>query len=343
MAIEKVEYEFPDPDADGSLEIEVEGSSMEPLGDASNDTEAKKPGKKEEADTSDNFEIEVVDDTPPEDRNREPGPPPDDVTDEELGEYSEKVRKRISRLSKGYHDERRAKEAAERERVELERITQQLMNENKALKGDASKSKAALLEQAKKVVANEVEVAKRQYREAYESGEADKVVEAQDALTAAKLKASRLDDLPESSLQTDEDDVNIQTQDQFSAPQTDQKAVAWQKANTWFGQDEEMTSLALGLHQKLVNEGIDPRSDKYYEAINARMRQLFPDRFDDTKEPAKNTDPTPRSATVVAPASRSTAPRKVVLSKTQQRLAKRLGLTLEQYARQVAIEERKAQ
>ena len=350
MAFQQVEYEFPDPDKEDTFEIELEPTSAEPM---------KKPSKAKADDDDveiiedDGVEVEVVDDTPKADRGKEPGPPPEEVTDEELSDYSRKVRKRIQQISKGYHDERRAKEAALRERQELEALAQKLMEENRLLQQNTSKSQAALLEQAKRNVNAELEAAKIKYRQAYESGEADAVLDAQEALTNARLKAERLANIKLPALQ--EKEVAVETQQEqpvYNAPavpevQVDAKAQDWQKANPWFGTDEEMTSFALGLHSKLVKSGVDPQSDEYYETINSRMRRVFPENFEGSElEGLEEETETPvgrpkRSTNVVAPATRSTAPKKVRLTRTQVALAKRLGLTPKQYADQVAKEMRK--
>lgn len=322
MPFEKVEFEFPDEKQE---ETKVEDVKAEEKKTVENDVE-----------------VEVVDDTPPQDRGRKPAEPPAEVTDDELAEYSDKVRKRIQHFSRGYHDERRRAEAAQRERDEAAKALQKLMEENQKLKFEREKNLNALLEQAKARSVVELEQAKRAYKEAFETADSDKIVEAQEALTAAKIKADKVANFKPASLQPKETPVK----EEFNAPtppsepEPDPKAVAWQRENKWFGSDDEMTSLALGLHQKLVREGIDPRSDDYYDRINRRMRQLFPDRFEDDTEEESTPATKPRRS-VVAPASRSTAPKKVVLTESQVRLAKRLGLTPEQYARQVAEEMRK--
>lgn len=314
--MDKVEYEFPDPDGKQEQEIEV---------------------KADLAADDDDFEIDVVDDTPPEDRGRKPGEPPEEVTEEELGQYSEKVKKRIQRFTKGYHDERRAKEAALREREEAVRLAEKIVNENKRLREQMSQSQEALLEQAKQAVEMELEKSKRAYKEAYESGDADAIIEAQEALTTAKMKSERVNNFKLNTLQSEEDTVKS---DPVSTPEApvDVRAQSWQRNNPWFGSDDEMTSFALGLHSKLVKQGIDPKSDEYYEKIDSRMRQVFPDQFEEEQEPVSK----PRQkANVVAPATRSTAPKKIVLTQTQVALAKRLGVPLEIYAKQVAEDMRK--
>jgi len=326
MAMEPVEFGFQDLDKQ-DFKVEVEGRASE------KEVEVEVPEDKKPE-----VEIEIIDDTPLKDRGRKPSDPPDDPTDEELEGYSEKVRKRMSHLTKGYHDERRAKEAAHREKEEAIRYAQQILEENKTLKGTVGKNQEVLLEQAKRATASEVEQAKAKYKLAYESGDSDAVVAAQDDLTAAKIKADRINNFRLPTVQAPEVDVK-QQHNAPAQPQVDEKAVNWQQNNSWFGSDDEMTSFALGLHQKLVKQGLDPRSDEYYEKINSRMRQVFPDEFDDIDE-VEVEKPKPKS-NVVAPATRSTAPKKIVLTPSSVALAKRLGVPLEEYAKQVALGQRK--
>ena len=337
MAFEKVEYSFPDEQEDDNKpEIEVEGSSAIEIDLGEGEDKKPKPVKVDKE-----IEIEVVDDTPKADRNRKVSEPPEDVTDEELENYSEKVRKRMQHFSKGYHDERRAKEAAFREKQELETLAQSLVDENKKLKGSVNKNQTALLEQAKRGAKSELETAKTAYKSAYESGDADAVVAAQENLTSAKIKTDKLNNFKLPALQDTETPVNkvADTQSTPAQPVADERAKTWAKANPWFGTDDEMTSLALGLHTKLAKQGVNLQSDEYYETINARMQQLFPEEFEDVAQ--LEVEKPKRRANVVAPATRSTSPRKVTLTQTQVSVAKRLGLTPEQYAKQVAIEMRK--
>ena len=314
--IEKTEFEFPD-------EVEVN---------------ARKGGKVVEPE-SDEPEIEVVDDTPAEDRGRKPmSEPPRDVTDDELSKYDESVQKRIKHFTKGYHDERRAKESAEREREEALRFARSLAEENNKLKGSVNQNQTALIEQAKKVVANELETAKRQYKEAYEAGDSDALVNAQEALTSAKMKAEKVNNFRPAPLQVEKTDVQTAYQPQPAAP-VDDKLLAWQDQNQWFGSNKRMTAYALGLHEDLVGEGIPAGSEEYYRRINTDMRERFADQFG-ADEPA-DAKPQRTKSNNVAPATRSTAPRKIVLTQTQVNIAKRLGVPLELYARKVAEEMRK--
>ena len=317
MTMEQTEFEFPD---EGSDNPRAGGKVVAPEAE-------EKP------------EIEVIDDTPEVDRNRKPMvEPPKDVTDDELSKYDESVRKRIQHFTKGYHEERRAKESAQREREEAVRMAQAIIEENKQLKGTLSHGQTAYIEQAKLVAANEMEKAKAKYKAAYEAGDSDALVDAQEAITAAKLNSDRVDNFRPTPLQTAETAVQPQTQAQ-PEPQVDTKLRAWQDRNPWWGSNKKMTAYALGFHSELVDNGITVGSDDYYKAIDTEMRGRFSDAF----ESEKPTDATPSSKTsnVVAPATRSTAPRKVVLTKSQVEIAKRLGVPLELYARKVAEEMRK--
>ena len=279
-------------------------------------------------------EIEVVDDTPVEDRNRTPmTEAPADPTDEELESYTESAKKRLKHFTKGYHEERRAKETAIREREEAIRAAQVIFEENKKLKGSLNQGQQALLEQAKKVVANELNDAKKQYKDAFESGDSDALVNAQEQLTTIKMKSERVNNFKPTPVKEDVPVAQIQQP-------VDEKAVLWTRNNEWFGSDDEMTSFALGLHNKLVKAGVDPRSDEYYDKVDARVRQVFPEKFDSDETADASTQRTTKR-NVVAPATRSTAPRKVVLSQSQVNIAKRLGVPLELYARKVAEEMRK--
>jgi len=324
--IEKVEFEFPD-----EIEEKQSRAGSKVVTPANEDNSAAK-----EAD------IEIVDDTPPADRGRKPmEEPPKEMSDDELAKYDESVKNRIKHFTKGYHEERRAKEAAEREREEALRLAQSLVEENKKLKGSLSQGQKALLEQAKKVVANELDSAKRAYKEAYESGDSEALVTAQEALTAAKIKADRVQNFKPAPVE-EENERPVIRQPVAQRPQLDEKTLEWQNKNTWFGQDDEMTSFALGFHNKLAKQGITPSSDEYYERIDKRMREVFPDSFESVKnDKADDAVPRQKTSNVVAPATRGTAPKKVVLTKSQVEIAKRLGVPLELYARKVAEEMRK--
>jgi hypothetical protein len=315
--IEKTEFEFPDEATENP----------------------RKGGKVVEPEIEIEPEIEVVDDTPAEDRYRTPmSETPQDPTEEELATYSESVKNRFKHFTKGYHEERRAKEAATREKDEALRIAQAVFEENKRLKGSVNQGQNVLLEQAKRAINTEIEDAKRIFKEAYEAGDSDKLLEAQEALTNAKIRADKVNNFKPTPLQETETPVQMAPQPQQAAP-VDDKLLAWQDQNQWFGSNKRMTSYALGLHEELVENGIRVGSDEYYRRIDTDIRERFPDQVGAGE--SADAKPQRTKSNVVSPATRSTAPRKIVLTQTQVNLAKRLGVPLELYARKVAEEMRK--
>jgi hypothetical protein len=281
-------------------------------------------------------EIEVVDDTPEADRGREPMPKEivEELENDELEDYSEKVKVRLKQMKKVWHDERREKERVLREQQEALSVAQRLMEENNRLKQTLSHGEQTLYGTYKQATEYELAAARREYKEAYEAGDSDKVIEAQEKLNAASLKMQQLNNY-QPTLQQQNTEVQI-PQPAVQQPRLDQKTVSWQERNTWYGTDPEMTASALGLHQKLVQER-GPQyvgSDEYWAAIDKTMRRRFPDYFGDEEAP-KTSQRETKSAPVVAPASRSRSPKKIVLKQSQLAIAKRLGLTPEQYAREL--------
>ena len=277
-------------------------------------------------------EIEVVDDTPAQDRGRVAlDRPVEDPTDEEINSYSDKVKGRIKELTHARHDERRAKESTIREKQELENLAQQLLDENRQLKEYANTGAKQYAATVKQAVGSELETARRNYKAAQEAFDTDAIIAAQEALTDANLKMISAQNFRPTPLQTASDSVQIRKSEPV-AVEPDDKTLRWQAKNQWFGApgNEELTSFSLGLHQKLVNSGVDPRSDEYFERIDARMRSTFPESFGGRE--ARSTRP----SSVVASATRSSGPKKVQLTLTQMALAKKFGLTPQQYAVQVA-------
>ena len=302
------------------------------------EVEAKKAPEPEVEAKSD-IDIEIEDDTPPADRDRKNLHPSvvKELEETELDKYQEEAKDKLKQLKKVWHDERRAKEAALREQQEAVRVAKRFMDENKTLKERLSNGETVYVDTIKQATVREMDMAKAEFKSAYESGDADKLLEAQEKMTAASLrmdKAQNYQPVYQKALQEEQNAVQSNNQ-QVNTP--DHKAVSWQKQNDWFGQDEEMTSLALGLHEKLVRSGVSAGSDDYYNRIDNTMRKRFPENFEDTNdaedEPARENRP--KASTVVAPATRSTSPKKVRLSKTQVLLSKKLGLTPEQYAREL--------
>tara|TARA_R110002074_G_scaffold45486_3_gene117634 strand:- start:1 stop:933 length:933 start_codon:yes stop_codon:yes gene_type:complete len=289
-------------------------------------------------------EIEVVDDTPEEDRIS----PKDkvasedfDIPEDEIGQYSDRVQKRIKRLKYEFHEQRRAKEVAERQNKEALTHAQRVISENRNLKNLLQKGNDALYKATEAKTDSEMQMAEKEFREAYDAGDTDRIVEAQKKVNDAQYSKRSVEDLrPPQGAQANAPQVQQQQQQQYTPP-PDPRAIEWLRDNPWFGKDKEMTSFAYGLHDKLVvDQKIDPRSEDYYQAVDKRMRTVFPDHFsEDTERNAEEVFPKGEVSrrTVVAPATRAVkSPRKVTLSSTQVDLAKKLGLTTEQYANQVA-------
>jgi len=304
--------------------------------------------KVQEAEQEKDFELEIEDDTPEQDRGRQPMPKEivKELEDDELEDYSEKVKTRLIQMKKVWHDERREKELALREQQEALNLAQKLMDENKNLKSRVTDGEKSLINTATTAAQLEMEMAKRAYKEAYDSGDTDQILEAQEKLNQTGYRLERLKgfksraDNSGTTLQTANNGVQNQ-QVQPQAPQLDTKTAAWRQQNTWFGQDEEMTASALGLHQKLEKQyGAQYiGTDEYWSTVDKTIKKRFPEYFgDDDEEPEVEHKPSQRTekpATVVAPATRSTGPKRVRLTQTQLNLSKKLGITPEQYAREV--------
>ena len=279
----------------------------------------------------DDVEIEIVDDTPIQDRGRKPlDKEVDDPSDDEIETYSDKVKVRIKELTHARHDERRAKEALYREKQELERLAQHMVEENKRLKQYVNSGAEQYEAMAKSVADADLDKARRQFKIAQEAFDSDAIMAAQEALTEAKMKVAAAQNSRPAPLQVEEYDV----QPQQPAPQQvqpDEKTLRWQAKNQWFGAQgfEEVSSFALGLHQKLVSNGVDPRSDEYFEQIDARVKSTFPDMFGGASEKSR------RPSSVVAPATRSTGTRKVQLTPSQAALIKKYNLDPKKYVAEV--------
>ena len=289
------------------------------------------------------IEIKIEDDTPEADRNKKPLPKEvvEELEKDDLEDYSEKVQNRIKQMKKVYHDERREKERAAREKEEALRFAQAQLEENRRLKQRLGVGEKVFVNEMTKAAARDLNVAKDRLKSAYEAGDADQITAAQESMTDAKLKLQQLARY-QPALQQQDSGVQVNQQvptpPAYSPPVIDQKAEEWKQRNTWFGVDEEMTALALGLHEKLVRSGIDPRSDDYYRRVDETMRKRFPETFEDSEEQpqSRQSDKAARKpANVVAPVTRGTAPRQVRLTPTQVAIAKKLGLSNEQYAREV--------
>lgn len=298
-------------------------------------------GDKDEAPKS-TIEIEIEDDTPPEDRGKTPMPKPlvEELEKDELDQYDDTVKAKLKQMRKVWHDERREKEAAMREQQEAVAVAQRLIQENQRIKTILTAGEKEYINTVKSAAEMELQIAKKAFKEALDLGDNDKIIEAQQAMQSANMRMAQAQNfrpLP-SSLQEGEFQVQQQQQPQQFRP--DPKAQAWQERNPWFGKDEEMTANALGFHEKLRRNGTIVGSDEYYSALDKNMRKRFPEVFEENEEEQSRETNRSKPSTVVAPATRSTAPQKVRLKTSQLNLIKKLGITPEQYVKEFMKEAR---
>jgi len=282
----------------------------------------------------DALDIEIEDDTPEADRGRKPADAEKvkalEVDVDELDKYSKEAKDKMIQMKRIWNDERRAKEQALREQQAALEVAQRLHAENKQIKKMLSEGEKEYKDAKKDSAKAQIKAAKQAYKEAYESGDSERLAEAQAFLTKSQMELEKVKNFKLPPLQKDETPVQIQQQPQVARP--DNKVMAWQQKNSWFGQDEEMTASALGLHEKLKRQGVEIGSDDYYAKLDETMRKRFPEEFG--SEVDKRGD-VPKKSAVVAPANRTTAPKKVRLTTSQVTIAKKLGLTPEQYVREL--------
>jgi hypothetical protein len=302
------------------------------------------PEKEAQSAPEEEVELEIVDDLPKKPVKQEAK---EEENDEELSDYSEKVRKRINKLKYEQHEAMRQREAAEKMREEAVRFAQQLAAKNQQYESLIQRGEGALVQQIKSRASIALEQAKANYKEAYEQGDAEKIISAQEKLLTAQTELREaekyektLQSRPKPQLAPQPQQV-VQQQ-QYQAPKPSDKALEWTKRNPWFGPkgNREMTALAYAVHETLIREeGVKPDTDEYYEKIDAAVRSRFPEQFEKDELQIEVT-PSRTPKTVVAPSTRNNGarPRKIQLTATQVSLARRLGLTPEQYAKQLIKE-----
>ncbi len=281
------------------------------------------------------IEIEIIDDVPEEDRLNATPLPKDivnEIDNDDLESYSKEAKQRLLQMKKLINDERRAKETALRENEEAIRVANTVINENKSLKGRLSSGEKVYVSTAKEKLASDLDQARRAYKEAYDSGDGDRLVEAQERLTEIKFKTQEMEryipQYEENTLQLPE----IEIQNQNQPARLDSKTQAWLDKNKWYGSDDDMSFLAMGIHKRLEREGVPTGSDHYWNTIDIEMKKRFPDKLGDAE--TKNSATT-RKSTVVAPATRSTSSKKVAITASAAAIAKKLGVTPEQYVREM--------
>jgi hypothetical protein len=300
--------------------------------------------------------IEIEDDTPLEDRGRKAAPPPEEPTDEELNSYDEKVQSRIKKFTRGYHDERRAKEQAMREKDAAEDFARKVYEENKRLQEKLSFGSKQFIETSKNAAQTELESAKDKYRKAYEAGDADAIVAAQEQITKATVKLDKAEGMRPIEGPENSEFAPARAAAEPAPPKISPRTKKWVDSNSdWFGVDDEMTMTAMGIDKKLQREyGADyVGTEEYFKTVDRTMRKRFPEFFESQSNedndppppkrsaPVEEDDEPPRRASkpaaVVAPASRSSSPSRIKLKQSQVALARKLGITPEQYAKQVAL------
>jgi hypothetical protein len=291
--------------------------------------------KQESQEQEEQFEVEIEDDTPPEDRGREPMPKPlvEELEQDELDQYDDNVKQKLKQMRKVWHDERREKEQASREQQEAVALAQKLFEENKKYKQyieSGTKEYASTLKNAANL---ELEMAKRKYKDAYDTGDSDQIMEASQVLQTANLRVMQANNFQAPALQ--EENYVVQNTPEVQKPRArNPKLETWLQKNPWYGPDPEMTALAVGIDKKIQEVGnVVVGSDEYFATLDKTMRKRFPEYFgiEETESTAR-TETRSKPSTVVAPAVRSTASNKIKLKSSQVAIAKRLGLTNEQYA-----------
>jgi hypothetical protein len=286
------------------------------------------------------FEYEIEDDTPSQDRGREPMPKPlvEELEKDELDKYDDEVKNKLKQMRKVWHDERREKETAQREQQETLNVAQKLLQENKRIKTILTNGEKEYVSTVQNAANMELEMAKRAYREAYDAGDTDKIIEAQQALQTANYKIMQVKNFKLPPLQEEEFEVQPRQEQRQPVTRPDNKAEDWQNRNRWFGQNKGMTAYALGIHEDLKDAGIQVGSDRYYSDLDRTIRQRFPEVFQNRQESNESTARTEpartRPSTVVAPVARSTSPNKVKLKQSQLNTIKKLGITPEQYVKE---------
>jgi len=307
----------------------------------------ERPGAKPVETEDNDIVVDIIDDLPR--KPEKAGGATDDHDDDELAGYSEKVRKRIGKLKWQQGEADRRAEAAERMREEALSYAQRLQAENQQYQGLIQRGEGALVHQIKTRAQLQLDAAKSKYREAYEQGDTDKIIAAQEELLTATTEFREaekhertLQSRPKSQVPAQAPAQAAQPQQpQYTPPAPSEKALKWAERNSWFGPkgNKDMTALAYGVHERLVrDEGITPDTEEYYNAIDEAVRTRFPEHFE--QEPQQRQTPQRQPSSVVAPSKRSSAstPRRITLTSTQVALAKRLGLTSEQYAKQLIKE-----
>ena len=289
--------------------------------------------EKTEAPKEEKIEVEQVE-SAPEKKVDEKEDKQEEKKSDELEEYSKGVQKRISKLTRKMRE-------AERQREEAVAFAQAAKKDKEDLENRFSKLDKSYVSEFEGRVKNSMAAAKQALKTAIESQNVDGQIAAQEQIANLTMDSARLNALKVANESKPKKDVNITPQQQRANITPDPKAEDWAANNAWFGNDSAMTYTAFDIHKKLVEEeGFDPKSDEYYKEVDKRIRVEFPHKFD--KMDSSTTEKANKPAQTVASAKRSanTGRRKTVkLTPSQVAIAKRLGVPLEDYAKQLKITE----
>ena len=286
------------------------------------DTEA--PKKETEAPKEEPIETKQEEETPKEEPKKE---------DDKLEDYSKGVQSRIAKLT------RKMREAERREKAALD-YAKAVESKRQTLDSKFGQVNKDYVTQFEKRVKDGMESAQKELSSAIESGDATAQVNAQKKIAALSIDEARLNVMKETAPAQEkpvklEDEVNLPRETPSELPNPDPRAESWASKNTWFGQDRPMTFTAFEIHKDLVEkEGYDPKSDEYYEEVDKRIRLEFPNKFDikDSNTSARPTQTVASARRVVRPGTKT-----VKLTSSQVAIAKKLGVPLEEYAKQLKI------
>jgi hypothetical protein len=318
-----------DADFDVSEPLSDDESALTP---PQKDSDEKVASPDEDAD--DGVVVEIEDDAPPEDQGKwvaaDDEEDLEEPDDDEVRQYSKSVQKRIKQQTARIHAERRRADLKERDATAAAEAARNLLAEVNRLKDMIEVGEKALVSEHKGNLEASLLAAQRKFREADEADDTDAKMQAMEEISTLAAKKANVE-------QRTFQPIPRQSLEEFIPPQqaeiqVDDRAAAWQEKNGWFGKDSVMTATAMGVHSDLTqNKGIMPTDDRYYPAIDREMRKRFPEHFGEA--PADD-QPSRRRRSNVAPARRGDAGgrKKVTLTESQHRLAKRLNLTPEAYA-----------
>ena len=321
------------PDTDEvkkTVDIDTSGPAMDvDLPEEKDQTEVEQPEVKE------NPAVRPVEEDKTYENEREVKLDDKKENTEELEQYSDSVQKRIAKLTKKWRE-------AERQKDEALSYAERTIKEKKQTEAKLEKIEPNFLSVSEESITSGVEAAKAKLAAAREANDLNAEADAMASISELGVKKARLEEakLARENLEKQPQarpEVNLRRQ-QAAQGSPDPKAEAWSEKNSWFGQDTAMTYTAFDLHKKLTeSEGFDPTSDEYYSEIDKRIRLEFPHKFGNTNSSGENTRPAPVQTVASAKRSTKSGRKTVRLTPSQVTIAKKLGVPLEEYAKQLNI------